>query len=180
MEWLGDKATLVLLLCGVCAVGGCSREVPIAVPEVRDLPVEVAPPFSISIVPNVPVPIRVGTQLGVRLSSNTAGYVQLYLIDPVGTVSVLAENLPVAAGSLEYPSSEHGFVLTAGQPVGFNTVVLVVTRQPFPGFSGTATLTSPVSLPQPGRVFMSQLGDAMARLPRSGWARDQISIRVVG
>ena len=77
-----------------------------------------ARPFSISLVPTAPAPIQVGTQLGFRLSSSTAGYASLYLIDPVGQVSVLAENLPLAAGSLEYPSSAQGFTLTASQPVG--------------------------------------------------------------
>ena len=125
----------LLLMAALCTVmvGACATRV---APEA----------FSISLVPTVPVPIRVGTDVGFRLSSATAGYASLYLIDPVGQVSVLAENLPLAAGSLDYPSSAQGFTLTASQPVGVNRVILLVTRQPFNGFSGEATLTSPVSL----------------------------------
>ena len=37
-----------------------------------------ARPFSISLVPTAPAPIQVGTQLGFRLSSSTAGYASLY------------------------------------------------------------------------------------------------------
>ena len=137
-------------------------------------------PFSVSLVPSVPVPIRVGTQLGFRLSSSTAGYASLYLIDPVGRVSVLAENLPLAAGSLDYPSVGQGFTLTAAEPIGFNRVTLLVTRQPFDGFSGDDTLTSPVSLALTGNAFMAQLERATAFLPRASWATDEIQVRIVG
>ena len=178
----GTTTPCIALLCWLCCVASACgpREVPVEVPVPVDVPVAVAGPFAISVVPTVPVPIRIGTQMGVRLSSSTAGYAHLYLIDPVGAVSVLAENLPVAAGSLEYPSPEHGFALSAGQPVGTNTIILVVTRQPFNGFSGSATLTRPVSLPYPAQVFMARLNDATAGMPRSGWAMDQITVRVVG
>lgn len=182
MEYRERKTTLVLLLCWLSVGGACrAREVPVEVPVAVDVPVAVAAPFSVSVVPTVPVPIRVGTQMGLRLSLSTAGYGHLYLIDPVGAVSVLAENLPLAAGSLEYPSrDEHGFMLTAGQPVGTNTIILLVTRQAFNGFSGTATLTSPVSLAYGAQTFMSRLDNATASMPRGGWARDQILVRIVG
>ena len=136
--------------------------------------------FSVSLVPTVPVPIRIGTNLGFRLSSSTAGYANLYLIDPVGEVWVLAENLPLAAGSLEYPSSAQPFTLAAAQPVGFNRVILLVTRQPFAGFGGNATLTSPVSLALRANAFMPQLNRATGGLPRSSWAADEIRVRIVG
>ena len=136
--------------------------------------------FSISLVPAVPVPIRIGTQLGFRLSSSTAGYASLYLIDPVGEVWVLTENLPLAAGSLEYPSAAQGFTLTASQPVGVNRVILLVTRRPFDGFSGNATLTSAVSLALRAGAFVPQLNRATTGLPRMSWATDEIRVRVVG
>ena len=136
--------------------------------------------FSVSLVPTVPVPIRIGTNLGFRLSSSTAGYANLYLIDPVGEVWVLAENLPLAAGSLEYPSSAQQFTLAAAQPVGFNRVVLLVTRQPFAGFGGNATLTSPVSLALRVNAFLPQLNRATGGLPRESWAADEIRVRIVG
>ena len=137
------------------------------------------PPFSVSLVPTVPVPIRLDTSLGFRLSSSTAGYGSLYVIDPSYQVQVLAENLPLAAGSLEYPSSQ-GFTLLAAQPVGFNRAIMLVTRQPFRGFSSDATLTSPVTLAIDGRNFVRQLNRATATLPRLSWAADEVCLRIVG
>ena len=137
------------------------------------------PPFSVSLVPTVPVPVRVGAELGFQLSSGTAGYASLYVVDPVYAVQVLAENLPVPAGSLEYPSSQ-GFTLRAGQPVGFNRAILLITRQPFNGFSGNDTLTTPVSTALDGRVFVSQLNQATDAMPPSSWAADEVCRRDVG
>ena len=136
--------------------------------------------FSVSLVPNGPVPIRIGTNLGFRLSSSTAGYANLYLIDPVGEVWVLTENMPVAAGSLEYPSSAQSFTLAASEPVGFNSVILLVTRQPFSGFSGNDTLTRPVSLALRTDEFVPRLNGATAALPRASWSADEIQVRIVG
>ena len=136
-------------------------------------------PFSVSLVPTVPVPIRIGTHMGFQLSSGTAGYASLYLIDPLYDVQVLAENLPMPAGSLEYPSSQ-GFTLRATEPVGFNHAILLVTRQPFRGFSGNDTLTTPVSTALDGRTFVSQLNSATRILPNSAWVADEICVRIVG
>ena len=136
-------------------------------------------PFSVSLVPTVPVPIRIGAELSFQLSSSTAGYASLYLIDPAYDVQVLAENLPLAAGSLEYPSSQ-GFTLQAAQPVGFNWVILLVTRQPVSGFSGNDTLTNPVGTALDGRTFVSQLNSVTRALPRPSWAVDEVRIRIVG
>lgn len=136
-------------------------------------------PFSVSLVPTVPVPIRVGTQLGFSLSSGTAGYASLYVIDPVYDVTILAENLPLPAGSLEYPSSQ-GFTLRASEPVGFNRAILLVTRQPFGGFSGDDTLAAPVSAALGGRAFVRQLNGATRELPAASWAAEEVCIRVVG
>ncbi len=137
------------------------------------------PPFAVSLVPTVSVPIRVDTALGFRLSSSTAGYGSLYVIDPSYRVQVLGENLPLAAGSLEYPSSQ-GFTLMASQPVGFNRAIMLVTRQPFRGFSSDATLTTPVDLAIDGRDFVRQLNRATETLPRLAWAADEVCLRVVG
>ena len=136
-------------------------------------------PFSVSLVPTVPVPIRIGTELGFQLSSGTAGYASLYIIDPAYDVQVLAENLPVPAGSLEYPSSQ-GFSLRAAEPVGFNRAVLLVTRQPFSGFSGNDTLTTPVATALDGRTFVSQLNAATRALPGESWVADEVCLRIVG
>ena len=100
------------------------------------------------------------------------------LIDPQYTVQILAENLPIPAGSLAYPTQ--GFTLSAAQPVGFNWVILLVTRQPFGGFSGNDTLTTPVSTALDGRTFVSQLNGATSTLPAASWAADEVRIRIVG
>ena len=137
------------------------------------------PPFDVSLVPTVPIPIRLDAELGFRLSSSTAGYGSLYVIDPSYEVQVLAENLPLAAGSLEYPSSQ-GFTLMAAEPVGFSRAIMLVTRQPFRGFSSNATLTTPVSLAISGRNFVRQLNQATETLPDLGWAADEVCLRIVG
>lgn len=144
----------------------------------EDLPTGQSP-FSVSLVPTVPIPIRVGTELGFQLSSGTAGYASLYIVDPVYDVQVLAENLPMPAGSIEYPSSQ-GFSLRAAEPVGFNRAILLVTRQPFGGFSGNDTLTSPVSTALDGRTFVSQLNSTTATLPSASWVADEVCLRIVG
>ena len=136
-----------------------------------------ANPFSVSLVADAPVPIRVGARFRLHLSSGTAGYANLYVLDPAYSVRVLAENLPVAAGSLGFRDD---LVLVAEQPVGFNTVILLVTRQPFSGFAGNATLANPVSLALGSRQFVSQLNRATRALPSHSWAVAEFSIRVVG
>ena len=137
-------------------------------------------PFSISLVPAVPVPIRIGTNLGFNVSSSTAGYYSLYLIDPVGEVWVLAENMPLPAGSITYPSPPaQNFTLAAAEPLGTNRVILVVTREQLAGFSGNATLTRAVSLAVRGSAFVSQLNATLGVLSPSDWATDEIEVRVV-
>ena len=136
--------------------------------------------FSISLVPAVPVPIRIGANLGFNVSSSTAGYYSLYLIDPVGEVWVLAENMPLPAGSVTYPSPPaQNFTLAAAEPLGNNRVILLVTRDVFAGFSGNQTLTRSVSLAVRGGAFVAQLNDAVVGLPTSDWATDEITVRVV-
>ena len=136
-----------------------------------------ADPFSVSLVADAPVPIRLGARFRLHLSSGSAGYASLYVLDPAYSVRVLTENQPVAAGSLGFRDD---LVLVAEQPVGFNTVILLVTRQPFAGFAGNATLANPVSLALgPGR-FVSQLNRATRALPPHSWAVAELAIRVVG
>lgn len=137
-----------------------------------------AVPFSVSLVPMAPVPIRIEARLGFQLSSSTAGYASLYLIDPLYAVQILAENLPMPAGSLQYPSRD--FILRAEPPVGYNWVILLVTRQPFLGFSGNDTLTMPVSTALDGREFVTQLNGAVRGLPSASWQMDEVRIRIVG
>lgn len=133
----------------------------------------------ISVVPTVPVPIRLGTQVSFRVESNVAGYAGLYLVDPSGRVTVLGENM-VLTGSLDYPLPADGVTLTATQPVGNNRVILLVTQQPIAGFSGYDTLSRPVSLAASENELRSGLNRIVRGRPRNSWAMEEISVRVVG
>ena len=153
-----------------------------ATPELRqsDVIENYSARFSISLVPAVPLPIRIGATLGFNVSSSTAGYYSLYLIDPVGEVWVLAENMPLPAGSVVYPSPPaQNFTLAAAEPLGINRAILLVTRDPFRGFSGNDTLTRAVSLAIRGGTFVSQLNAALSTLPPADWVTDEITVRVV-
>lgn len=170
---------MLLALSVLCYEAGAGASAP-PEPGQRGVIENNSAQFSISLVPAVPVPIRIGTNLGFNVSSSTAGYYSLYLIDPVGEVWVLAENMPLPAGSVTYPSPpEQNFTLAAAEPLGVNRVILLVTRDPFGGFSGNATLTRAVSLAIRGGAFVSQLNAALSGLPRSDWATDEITVRVV-
>ena len=114
---------LTVVVCGACSG---AREQRVAPPPLSPPPAPpaVGAPFSISLVPTVPLPIRVGTNLGFNVSANTAGYASLYLISPEGQVTVLGENMVVsAARDLVYPSTADGFTLAAAEPVGFNPLL---------------------------------------------------------
>ena len=80
----------------------------------------------------------------------------------------------------EYPSSAQSFTLAASEPVGVNSVILLVTRQPLSGFSGNDTLTRPVSLALRTDEFVPRLNGATAALPRASWSADEIQVRIVG
>ena len=190
------RMRLVLAIVAAMSLGSCASRMPLPTPGPCATSAELGstgstrlermsrslggrPPFSVSLVPTGPVPIRIGTELGFQLSSSTAGYASLYLLDPVYAVQVLAENLALASGSLEYPSSQ-GFTLRAAAPVGFNRVILLVTRQPFNGFSGDGTLTTPVPTALDGRTFVAQLNGETSNLPGPSWAADEVCLRIVG
>ena len=167
---------LTLAACG----GGRPQPVtPPPAPPPPPPPVVLSQGYVVSLVPTVPIPVRVGTQVSLRLESNTTGYAHLYLIDPGGQVWVLGENM-VLTGSLDYPRPGSGVTLTAGQPVGFNDLTLLVTRQPIAGFSGYETLESPVSLADDRSTFRARLSRVTSGLPRDSWARDEIQVRVTG
>jgi len=171
---------MLLALSALCYEAGAGATAPLLEAGQRGVTENRSAQFSISLVPAVPVPIRIGTNLGFNVSSSTAGYYSLYLIDPVGEVWVLAENMPLPAGSVTYPSPPaQNFTLAAAEPLGVNRVILLVTRDPFGGFSGDATLTRAVSLAVRGGAFVSQLNAALSGLPRSDWASDEITVRVV-
>ena len=171
---------LCIVTLGACRTAGESRPgrvEPAFAIGVLYVPAE--QPFDISLVPEVPVPIRLGTSLGFQLSSGSAGYASLYLIDPADEVWVLAENWPLPAGNLTYPTPAQGFTLSASEPLGVNRVILLVTREPFDGFAGGGTLTRAVSLAVPGSTFVARLNRATRALSPSDWAVDEITVSIV-
>ena len=139
--------------------------------------------FAVGIVPTFAPPVRIGTPIGFRLSSSLAGLGHLYLINATGTVTVLAENLPLAAGTqLAFPGPAAAFTVTATQPAGINRLILLVTLRPFVGFANTqgASLMSPVPLILVAEEFLRRLNDAAETLPEASWATDETRVQVVG
>ena len=155
----------------------------VAVAGDMGLDVNPAAPFAVGVVPTSAPPIRVGTPIGFRLSSSLAGRGHLYLINATGTVTVLAENLPLAAGlQFDFPGPAAGFAVTATQPAGINRLILLVTLDPFRGFANTqgATLASPVPLTLAAEEFLRRLDDATEGLPEASWATAETRVQVVG
>ena len=156
---------------------------PVAVAGNVDVSGNPAAPFAVGVVPTLAPPIRVGTPIGFRLSSSLAGLGHLYLINATGTVSVLAENLPLAAGAqVDFPDAAAGFTIAATQPVGVNRVVLLVTLDRVAGFANTQgmPLTSPVPLTLEAEEFLRRLDDLTEELPGASWATAETLVQVVG
>ena len=96
----------VLVVCGGCQT---TPNRPVAVAADMDVSENEHAAFAVGLVPTSAPPIRIGAPIGFRLSSTLAGLGHLYLIDATGTVTVLAENLPVLAGSqLDFPARRPG------------------------------------------------------------------------
>ncbi len=173
-------------LCGVLVLAGGCRTAstgPVAVAGDMGLAANPVAPFAVGVVPASAPPIRVGTPLGFRVSSSLAGRGHLYLINATGAVTVLTENLPLAAGlQLDFPGPAAGFTLTATQPAGINRLILLVTLDPFPGFANTqgGTLASPVPLTLAADEFLRRLDDAAQELPEASWATAETRVQVIG
>ena len=178
---MGGLALVGVLVCGAACRSTPTRPVAVAGDvNVSDNP---AAPFAVGVVPTFAPPIRVGTPIGFRLSSSLAGLGHLYLIDATGTVTVLAENLPLAAGAQTgFPGPAAGFTVTATQPAGINRVILLVTLDPFGGFANAQGLPlgSPVPLTLAAEEFLRRLDDATEDLPGASWATAETRVQVVG
>ena len=139
--------------------------------------------FAVGVVPTLAPPLRVGTDVGFRLSSSVDALGHLYMIASTGAVTVLAENLPLAAGSqVEYPGPQHGFTITTTPPVGIDRVILLVTLEPFAGFGNSqgALLTRPVGLTLAAEAFLSRFDEMVGELPGPSWATAETRVQVVG
>ena len=178
---LAASAVVALLLL---AAGGCrsaGNGVLVGAGGV-DVAANEALAFAVGVAPTMAPPVAVGTPIGFRLSSSEAGFGHLYLINADGGVTMLAENLPVAAGAqLEYPRAGDGIAIRASLPAGIDRVVLLVTRQPFVGFADNqgSTLTRPVVLASTAEAFLRRLNRATEQMPARSWAVAETRVQVV-
>ena len=187
LVWTGTARTGVLAAAAVVALvaaAGCrstGNGVLVGAGGV-DVAANESPAFAVGVAPTMAPPVAVGTPIGFRLSSSAAGFGHLYLINADGGVTMLSENLPVAAGAqLEYPRPGDGITIRASLPAGIDRVVLLVTRQPFAGFAGNAgnTLTRPMVLPSTAEGFLREFNRATERLPPASWAVAETRVQVI-
>ena len=172
------------LLAAALAAAGCrsSNHRPPAGAGESTVAANPAPAFAVGVTPTAAPPVAVGSVVGFRVSSSETGFGHLYLINADGGVTMLAENLPVAAGAqVEYPRPGDGVTIRATPPVGVDRVLLLVTRQPFVGFAGNqgTTLTRPVALASPAEAFLSDFNETTGSLPAASWAVAETRVQVV-
>ena len=173
--------SVVLLLPMLAGCRSLDRQVLIAAPEVV-VDENGDPSFAVGVVPTMAPPVRVGTVLGFRLSSNLDGYGHLYVISAMGDVTRLPENLPLEAGvQVDYPQAGDAIQLRASPPAGIERLILLVTRQPFAGFTnGQGQLaTRPMALASTAESFLEELNRATDTLPSSSWAVAEERVQVV-
>ena len=138
------------------------------------------PPFSAGVFPTAAPPHRLGDEIGFTLTTDTAGYGHLYLLNASGTVVALVENLPVAAGvQATFPLPGGAYKLRASPPAGTERVLFLVTRERFAGFSGGAAASAPVTLGVGAAAFVKNLNAATARLASDGWALAETRLEVL-
>ena len=171
------------LLAVALAAGGCrsSSHRPAGAGDVA-VAANPASAFAVGVTPTAAPPVSVGTPVGFRVSSSETGFGHLYLINADGGVTMLAENLPVAAGAqVEYPRPGDGITIRATPPLGVDRVILLVTRQPFVGFAGNqgSTLTRPVALASTAEAFLGDFNEATGSLPAASWAVAETRVQVV-
>lgn len=182
----GSLTGCCLVVGGLLAVAvACER--PAGGPPVAADEIEVSDnteaAFAVGVVPTLAPPVRVGTPIGFRLSSSVDSLGHLYMIAPTGEVTVLAENLPLAAGAqVEYPGPEHGFSIAATPPAGIDRVILLVTLEPFAGFGNSqgAPLTRPAGLTLSAEAFLGRFNEMVGSLPSASWATAETRVQVAG
>lgn len=116
-------------------------------------------------------PLRLGDKTRFRLSSNGPAYAQLYMLTASGSPVALGENLFLdGRQDITYPAPESGLNLTASPPAGTECVVMVLTRQPFAGYTSSGgTSRQPVALGMTLQNFVEDLNRRTTVLPGSTW-----------
>ena len=113
-QWAGVLAAAAVL--AGCVPGGTKPPSETQLVAVAHNP---APPFSAGVFPTTAPPHRLGDEVGFALTTDTAGYGHLYLLNASGTVVALVENLPVAAGvQATFPVPGGAYRLRASPPGG--------------------------------------------------------------
>ena len=177
----GAAVLAAAALTGCAGMGGIAS-LPTTVPPQPPVSSAVAQnpaaPFTAAVASTKPSPLRLGDAIAFILSTSTAGYGHLYMINASGKVVALAENLAVAphAPAL-FPAPDAGFTIRANPPAGTDRVLFLVTSQPFQGFGGAAG--APVTLALQADAFVAALNAATARLGGGGWALTETRVEVV-
>ena len=172
------------VLAAALLAGGCvsSNHRPLEGAEQVAVVANDAPAFAVGVTPTMAPPVRVGTPVGFLVSSSETGYGHLYLINADGGVTMLAENLPLAAGAqVDYPLAGDEITIRASPPAGIDRLILLVTRQPFVGFADNQgnTLTRPVALASTAEAFLRAFNQATGSLPEASWAVAETRVQVV-
>ena len=174
-QWAGVLAGVAVL--GGCVPGGTKPPSETQLVAVAHNP---APPFSAGVFPTTAPPHRLGDEVGFALTTDTAGYGHLYLLNASGTVVALVENAPVAAGvPATFPSPGGAYRLRASPPAGTERVLFLVTRERFAGFSGGVAASAPVTLGLGAAAFVKNLNAVTARLASDGWALAEVRLEVL-
>ena len=177
--WLAVAALLAAF-----ALAGCAGQMP-APPGLTAAPhtavaYNPAAPFSVGVIPTKTPPVRIGDELGFRLSTSRNGYGHVYLLNASGAVLVLAQNLPLTDGvERVFPSLGEGFTFRASLPAGVERVLFLVTRQPFEGFGNSSASGMPVQLAERAHDFIMNLNAATAQLPSQDWALVESRIEII-
>lgn len=133
--------------------------------------------IGVSIVPRT-TPLKVGTPISFRLTSNQTGFVHLYVLWPSGKAQILFENVPVnARASFRYPSP--GIDIRVSPPAGEATLVFVATLTRIDGFHGRGTTRSPFRLHVNASEFRDQIATRTSGLPREAWGSTGLVVRVL-
>ena len=125
-------------------------------------------------------PARFGDPVSFVLSAGTEGFGHLYLLNTSGTVVALAENLSIAPDApMLFPAPDAGFTIHARPPAGINRVLLLVTRQPFPGFGGGGAGAPPEMLATRADAFVAQLNASTTQLSGNDWSLAETRVEVL-
>ena len=141
--WRRSDALRIGVLAAAVALAGCagmagttspvSGSAPATAPQTA-VTQNPAAPFSAGVTLIGSSPLRLGDPVSFILTTSTAGYGHLYMLNASGTVVALAENLPVAPDTHTlFPPPGARFAIHARPPVGTDRVLFLVTQQPFPG-----------------------------------------------